>query len=579
MLGLLIRIGCDRPAVPFDRLIVVLEPEIGVRLVRVPVIEKRIVGAQPNGLVEKFKALLIVANSGVGDAKAVIGFGCGGLQRQCALVFCNRLVEARSGHEDGGLEDVAVRAVRIERERARHQFIRSLQVGVGVGAAVAEDRQRELEGQHEQGAVIVRIERERLFAELKARFRLLAVGAAFPNRRGALQRQILRVAIGRGRSLETRGLGLGELNFHRARQMGDDLVLRLQQIGAGRVELLGPDMGAAVGVNELGVDPHLIAAGLHRAFQNVAHAQIFADGLGVDRLALEREGRVARDHEAVRDLCEAGGQLVGQRVGEVVLRRIAGKIGEGQRHDGKTCGRAGRDVRGDESGPVGGDIVPYAARGPGERDDRDGEKRAPRARFLAGRPGRGYRFCLCGNADIERIDPDRLGDVLEVGRAEIRDGEVKPPLHLPVGLLRHADRAGPCNSLEPRGDIDALAHEVAVALLDDVAEVDANAEFDPAVRRHARVALNHGGLDLDGAARGVDHAAELDESAVAGALDDAPVVHGEGRVDEVAAQRSQPGENPLLVRPREPAVTGHVRGEDCGELSNSRSLSSSSRRA
>src|SRR5580704_10299195 len=54
VLGLLVWIGCDRPAVPFDRLIVVLQPEIGVRLVRIPVIEKRIVWAQPNGLVEKF---------------------------------------------------------------------------------------------------------------------------------------------------------------------------------------------------------------------------------------------------------------------------------------------------------------------------------------------------------------------------------------------------------------------------------------------------------------------------------------------------------------------------------------------
>ena len=81
--------------------------------------------------------------------------------------------------------------------------------------------------------------------------------------------------------------------------MGDDLVLRLQQIGARGVELFGPEVRAAVGVDELGVDPHLVAARLNRAFQHIAHAQILADRLGVDRLALVGEGRIARDDEAV----------------------------------------------------------------------------------------------------------------------------------------------------------------------------------------------------------------------------------------------------------------------------------------
>ena len=89
------------------------------------------------------------------------------------------------------------------------------------------------------------------------------------------------------------------------RQMRDDRVLRLQQIGARRVELFGPEVSAAVGVDELGVDPHLIAARLHRAFENIAHAQILADRLGVDRLALEGQGRVARDDEGAADAREA----------------------------------------------------------------------------------------------------------------------------------------------------------------------------------------------------------------------------------------------------------------------------------
>jgi hypothetical protein len=49
-------------------------------------------------------------------------------------------------------------------------------------------------------------------------------------------------------------------------------------------------------------------------------------------------------------------------------------------------------------------------------------------------------------ADFERVDVDRLGDVLQL----IGDLEVEPPLHLPIGLLREADRAGTRNAFVRR---------------------------------------------------------------------------------------------------------------------------------
>ncbi len=54
--------------------------------------------------------------------------------------------------------------------------------------------------------------------------------------------------------------------------------------------------------------------------------------------------------------------------------------------------------------------------------------------------------------------------------------------------------------------------------------------------RHAGVAIDEAVLHLDGAAHGVDNAAELDKNAVSGALDDAPVMRGDGGVDHIAAQ-------------------------------------------
>ena len=149
--------------------------------------------------------------------------------------------------------------------------------------------------------------------------------------------------------------------------------------------------------------------------------------------------------------------------------------------------------------------------------------------------------------DLQRIDPDRLGDVLELRRAEIADREIEPRFHLTIGVLGQADRAGLGDALQSRGDIDAVAHQVAVALLDHVAEMDADPKFDALVRRDASVALDHRPLDLNGAVHRVDDAPELDNCAVAGALDDAAVMHGDGRIDQVASQRPQPRQNPVLV--------------------------------
>ena len=176
------------------------------------------------------------------------------------------------------------------------------------------------------------------------------------------------------------------------------------------------------------------------------------------------------------------------------------------------------------------------------------------------------RLRLCGNAHFERIDPHRLDDVLELGLAEVADREIEPRSHLAIGVFGEADGAGHGDALEPRCDIDAVAHQVTVALLDDIAEMDADAELDPAIRRQAGIALDHAILHLDGAAHGVDDAAELHQRPVAGALHDASLVHGDGGIDQVAAQRPQPCQSPILVRACQPAVADDIGGQDGREF-------------
>ena len=194
----------------------------------------------------------------------------------------------------------------------------------------------------------------------------------------------------------------------------------------------------------------------------------------------------------------------------------------------------------------------------GERQDHNRETR--RGGFFRCRGRR--RLCLCGDADPKRINPDRLGDVLQLRRAEIANREIEPPLHLPVGVLGKADGTRPANALQPRGDVDAVAHQVAVALLDDVAQMDADAKFYAFVRRHARVALDHGVLHFERAAHRVDDAAKLDDAAVAGALDDAAMMHGDCRIDQIAAQRAQSRQGSIFVRAGEPAIADYIRDQD-----------------
>ena len=237
------------------------------------------------------------------------------------------------------------------------------------------------------------------------------------------------------------------------------------------------------------------------------------------------EGRVAGDDERARDAREVGGEALGNAVGEVFLFVIAADICERQHDEGET-----------------------------------------RRGGFFGRWGR-CELRVGGCAGVKRIDADRLGDVLELGRAKIADREIEPTLDLPIGVLRQTDRPRLRDAFEPRGDIDAVAHQIAVGFLDHVAQMDADSKFDAPVRRDPSVALDHRSLDFNGAVHRVDDTPELDDAAVAGALDDAAMVHGDGRIEQVASERPQPRQNPVLVGSGKPRIADNVGHQDRGQFS------------
>ena len=126
----------------------------------------------------------------------------------------------------------------------------------------------------------------------------------------------------------------------------------------------------------------------------------------------------------------------------------------------------------------------------------------------------------------DAIDPHRAGDVFQFLFAEIVEGEVEPARRVLLHPRRDANPAGLGQGFEPGGDVDPVAENVAV-LDDDIADIDADAEFDPFRSGDPGIAPGHRLLPFARAAQGVDHAGELDEEAVAGGLDQPAAMLGD----------------------------------------------------
>jgi hypothetical protein len=92
-----------------------------------------------------------------------------------------------------------------------------------------------------------------------------------------------------------------------------------------------------------------------------------------------------------------------------------------------------------------------------------------------------------------------------------------------------------------RRDVHPVAIEIAVGLVGHVTQVDADPEADALGLGHVRLAFGHAPLDQHGTARRVDDARELGQQAVAHGLDDAALVLGDQRLDELGAERLEAG--------------------------------------
>jgi hypothetical protein len=110
-------------------------------------------------------------------------------------------------------------------------------------------------------------------------------------------------------------------------------------------------------------------------------------------------------------------------------------------------------------------------------------------------------------------------------------------------------------------DIDAVAQDV-VAVDDDVAEIDADAELQPPPRLYVGVALGNPGLDRIGAIDGVHDAGELGQQPVACRIDDAATMTGNlGRKHRLPVL-SQTAHGAFLVLAHQSAVANDIRRQN-----------------
>ena len=118
---------------------------------------------------------------------------------------------------------------------------------------------------------------------------------------------------------------------------------------------------------------------------------------------------------------------------------------------------------------------------------------------------------------------------------------------------------------QPRRYVHAVAIEI-VTIDDQVAQVQAHTEHESSISRLVAVGLGHALLKLDSGAQRIDGAGELDQSPVAGQLDQTPSVFRHNRIEVFRAVLAQARQRPALVTPHQAGVADNVCSNDCRQF-------------
>ena len=154
-------------------------------------------------------------------------------------------------------------------------------------------------------------------------------------------------------------------------------------------------------------------------------------------------------------------------------------------------------------------------------------------------------------------DANRAVDILDADLAAVLEVNFDPVADALVDDRGDADAARFGERLQARRDVDAIAVNV-VGFDDDIAEIDADTEHND--RRGAVLVRRQSGgaLDRKRAINRIDHARKLDDGAIADQFHDAPVMGGDGWVEDGFAMPLQRSERASLVGAHQPRITDYV---------------------
>jgi hypothetical protein len=145
-------------------------------------------------------------------------------------------------------------------------------------------------------------------------------------------------------------------------------------------------------------------------------------------------------------------------------------------------------------------------------------------------------------------DSHWFGDILQYLRTHIVIIDIDLAPNLPMSIVRNVDAAWFCDPFETHRNIDPVTKDI--VLFDDyITDVNADAKFDPFVLRHIGILFGRAALDFVGTSRGVDHAGELNESAIPGILDDASAMISDFGIEKRLSESFQLRQRAFFVDP------------------------------
>jgi hypothetical protein len=134
---------------------------------------------------------------------------------------------------------------------------------------------------------------------------------------------------------------------------------------------------------------------------------------------------------------------------------------------------------------------------------------------------------------------------------------------LPVRIVGYADATGLRYTFEPRSNIHAIA-EYVVVFNHDVANVNADPDFNALFLRNRCVAFHHAILNLDRAACSIDRACKFNQNAIPSPLNDATAMRYDGRFQEFAPVSIKPRQGTFFISSHQAAVARNIACQDGG---------------